>query len=162
MNRGDQAKCQVTQMASSLPSGTKRAKSPRETEQSLRRFVTEKRSEIRRGILLFRFGDFYGACYEDAETVARILGIPIETRRSTAGTLSLAKIPVEQAATIFRKLQDAGYRLGVVEDVEDGKGARRSYVSCLSPNASSTAPVTAPGRRRQLCEAEPGPFKSPA
>ncbi len=78
-------------------------------------------------VIFFRMGDFFEMFHEDAKTAHKVLGITL-TRRNhgkgeDAGT-PLAGFPHHQLETYLAKMTRAGYRVVVVEQVEDPKKAK--------------------------------------
>lgn len=66
-------------------------------------------------ILLFRVGDFYELFEDDAEVVARILGLSL-TRR---GGTPMCGFPHQVLELYLSKLLQAGHRVAICEQVED-------------------------------------------
>ncbi len=93
-------------------------------------------------ILLFRMGDFYETFYEDAETVAGLLGITLTSREKKGDRpIPLAGIPYHALDNYMGKLMTAGCTVAICEQVEDpaqAKGlVRREVVEVLSPGTVS-------------------------
>jgi DNA mismatch repair protein MutS len=72
-------------------------------------------------LLLFRMGDFYELFYDDAELVARVLGLTLTSRDKT---IPMAGFPHHQLDGYLRKLLHAGHRVAVCDQVEDPATAR--------------------------------------
>jgi len=71
-------------------------------------------------ILLFRIGDFYELFYEDAQTVARVLGLTLTSRdKGSTNPVPMAGFPYHQLDNYLRRLIQAGFRAAVCEQVED-------------------------------------------
>jgi DNA mismatch repair protein MutS len=71
-------------------------------------------------ILLFRIGDFYELFYEDAQTVARVLGLTLTSRdKGSTNPIPMAGFPYHQLDNYLRRLIQAGFRAAVCEQVED-------------------------------------------
>jgi DNA mismatch repair protein MutS len=71
-------------------------------------------------ILLFRIGDFYELFYEDAQTVARVLGLTLTSRdKGSSNPVPMAGFPYHQLDNYLRRLIQAGFRAAVCEQVED-------------------------------------------
>jgi DNA mismatch repair protein MutS len=76
-------------------------------------------------ILLFRIGDFYELFYEDAQTVARVLGLTLTSRdKGSSNPVPMAGFPYHQLDNYLRRLIQAGYRAAVCEQVEDAALAK--------------------------------------
>lgn len=68
-------------------------------------------------VLLFRVGDFYECLHEDAETVAKTLGITLTTR----GKTKLVGFPHHALDTYLPKLVHADLKVAICEQLEDPK-----------------------------------------
>lgn len=84
-------------------------------------------------ILLFRMGDFYEAFYDDAELLAKELGLTLTKRQE----IPMAGIPVHTCDAYIDKMVGRGYRIAVAEQVEDPKKAKglvkREVVRVVTP-----------------------------
>jgi DNA mismatch repair protein MutS len=67
-------------------------------------------------LLLFRMGDFYELFDQDAVTISKALGLTLTQR--TEG-VPMAGMPYHQLDTYLRRLVVQGYRVAVVDQVED-------------------------------------------
>jgi DNA mismatch repair protein MutS len=77
-------------------------------------------------LLFFRMGDFYELFFEDAEKAAAALGIALTKRgKHAGGDIAMAGVPVHAAEAYLAKLIRAGFKVGVVEQVEDPAEARK-------------------------------------
>ncbi len=72
-------------------------------------------------ILFFRMGDFYEMFDDDALAVSKALGLTLTQR--TQG-IPMAGIPHHQLDVYLRRAVDAGFRVAVVDQVQDPKDAR--------------------------------------
>ena len=88
-------------------------------------------------LLLFRMGDFYELFYEDAKTVARVLGLTLTSRDKGENPIPMAGFPYHQLDSYLGKLIAAGFRAAVCEQVEDPKKAqglvKREITRLVSP-----------------------------
>lgn len=84
-------------------------------------------------VLLFRMGDFYEAFYDDAELMAKELGITLTKRQG----IPMAGVPVHTCESYVDKLVGKGYRVAVAEQVEDPKKTKglvkREVVRVVTP-----------------------------
>jgi DNA mismatch repair protein MutS len=93
-------------------------------------------------ILFFRMGDFYEMFGDDAVKAAPILDIAL-TSRSHGGSerIPLAGVPHHAADRYLARLLEKGFKVVVVEQVEDPKTARglvkREVVEILTPGTST-------------------------
>jgi DNA mismatch repair protein MutS len=93
-------------------------------------------------ILLFRLGDFYEGFYQDAEVMARELGITLTSREMGKGNRApMAGIPCHAAEGYISRLVERGYRVAICEQVEDASKARglvrREVVRTVTPGTVS-------------------------
>lgn len=96
-------------------------------------------------VLLFRMGDFYETFHEDAELVARLLGLTLTSRDKQGDSpIPLAGIPYHALDHYLVRLLDAGLTIAICEQVEDPASAkglvRRDVVEVISPG-TITNPV---------------------
>ncbi len=88
-------------------------------------------------ICLFRMGDFYETFYEDAKTVARELNIVLTARGKGETRAPLAGIPYHALEQYLAKLIRKGYKVAIVEQLEDPKKAKglvkRGLVRIVTP-----------------------------
>ena len=85
-------------------------------------------------VLFFRMGDFYELFGEDAETVAPALGLAITSR---GNGIAVAGVPHHQRDRYLQKAVDAGFRIAVVDQIQDPKDAKgvvdRAITQVVSP-----------------------------
>ncbi|PCI08652.1 DNA mismatch repair protein MutS [bacterium] len=72
-------------------------------------------------VLFFRMGDFYELFGEDAENISRDLGLSLTTR---GNAIPMAGVPHHQKAVYLQRAIDHGYRVAVVDQLEDPKEAK--------------------------------------
>ena len=88
-------------------------------------------------IILFRMGDFYETFFDDAVTIARELEITLTSRGQGESKAPLAGIPYHSIEPYIAKLVKKGYKIGIVEQVEDPKKAKglvkRELVRIITP-----------------------------
>lgn len=107
-------------------------------------------------ILFFRMGDFYETFYEDAELIARVLGLTLTSRNNGgASQVPLAGVPVKAGPDYVRKLVQLGHRVSICEQVEDpstAKGVvRREVVETVTPGAAFSDELLDGSRNNFLC-----------
>ncbi len=107
-------------------------------------------------ILFFRMGDFYETFYEDAELIARVLGLTLTSRNNGgASQVPLAGVPVKAGPDYVRKLVQLGHRVSICEQVEDPKTAkgvvRREVVETITPGAAFSDELLDGSRNNFLC-----------
>jgi DNA mismatch repair protein MutS len=107
-------------------------------------------------ILFFRMGDFYETFYDDAELIARVLGLTLTSRNNGgANDVPLAGVPVKAGADYVRKLVQQGYRVSICEQVEDPKVAKgvvkREVVETVTPGAVFADDLLDGQRNNFLC-----------
>ncbi|HEV2641398.1 MAG TPA: DNA mismatch repair protein MutS, partial [Candidatus Elarobacter sp.] len=107
-------------------------------------------------ILFFRMGDFYETFFEDAELIARVLGITLTSRNNGgASEVPLAGVPVKAGPDYVRRLVRLGHRVSICEQVEDPKTAkgvvRREVVETITPGAAFSDELLDGARNNFLC-----------
>ena len=83
-------------------------------------------------ILLCRVGDFYEAFYDDAELIARVLEITLTSRDkdSVGGAIPMAGVPHHALDSYLYKLVNSGYKVAILEQVEDAKKSEGRESAC--------------------------------
>lgn len=88
-------------------------------------------------IILFRMGDFYETFFDDAVTISRELEITLTSRGKDESKAPLAGIPYHAIEPYIAKLVKRGFKVGIVEQVEDPKKAKglvkRELVRIITP-----------------------------
>ena len=111
---------------------------------AMRQYFDAKR-QYRDALVFFRMGDFYEMFYEDALTAARALELTLTSRSkdSTGGAIPMCGVPFHAADGYITRLVKKGFRVAVVEQVEDPKKAkglvRREVVRVVSPGTLTDA-----------------------
>jgi DNA mismatch repair protein MutS len=117
-------------------------------------------------LVFFRMGDFYEMFYEDALTAARALELTLTSRSkdSSGGAIPMCGVPFHAADGYIARLVRKGFRVAVVEQVEDPKKAkglvRREVVRVVSPGTLTDAgylDAREPAFLLALAPAHPGP-----
>src|SRR5262245_23044512 len=75
-------------------------------------------------ILLMRVGDFYEAYGEDANTIASALNITLTGRDDGDQRVAMAGVPHHSAERYVARLIKKGFRVAIMEQVEDPKLAK--------------------------------------
>lgn len=99
------------------------------------------KSEYKNILLLYRMGDFYETFYDDAKTLARVLGIALTKRaHGKSADVPLAGFPYHALDNYLPKLLNSGLRVAICEQVEDPKLAKgvvkREVVEIASPGVT--------------------------
>ncbi|HWL92768.1 MAG TPA: DNA mismatch repair protein MutS, partial [Phycisphaerae bacterium] len=85
----------------------------------------EQKSQVGDALLLFRMGDFYETFYEDAKTLARVLGLTLTARSKNAeNPVPLAGVPYHSIDAYVARLVRAGYKVAISEQIEDPRTAK--------------------------------------
>jgi len=82
------------------------------------RQFTQFKSQHPGCVLFFRMGDFYELFGEDAERVGPALGLAITDR---GNGIAVAGVPHHQRDRYLQRAIDAGFRVAVVDQIEDPK-----------------------------------------
>ncbi|AEB12224.1 DNA mismatch repair protein mutS [Marinithermus hydrothermalis DSM 14884] len=97
----------------------------------------ELRDQYPEYLLLFQVGDFYECFGEDAERLARALGLVLTHKTSKDFTTPMAGIPVRSADTYIERLLAQGVRVALADQVEDPQAAeglvRREVTQLITP-----------------------------
>src|SRR5437764_4798953 len=132
---------------------------------AMRQYFEAKR-QYRDALVFFRMGDFYEMFYEDALTAARALELTLTSRSKDAsgGAIPMCGVPFHAADGYIARLVRKGFRVAVVEQVEDPKKAkglvRREVVRVVSPGTLTDAgylDAREPAFLMALAPAHPGP-----
>ena len=111
---------------------------------AMRQYFDAKR-QYRDALVFFRMGDFYEMFFEDALTAARALELTLTSRsKDASGTaIPMCGVPFHAADGYIARLVRKGFRVAVVEQVEDPKKAkglvRREVVRVVSPGTLTDA-----------------------
>ncbi|MBT4539765.1 DNA mismatch repair protein MutS [Candidatus Woesearchaeota archaeon] len=88
-------------------------------------------------LILMRMGDFFEIFYEDAITAARELEITLTSRGKGERQAPLAGVPYHALDTYLGRLVKRGYKVAIVEQLEDPKQAKglvkRGLVRIVTP-----------------------------
>jgi DNA mismatch repair protein MutS len=88
-------------------------------------------------IIMLRMGDFYELFYEDAITAAKELDITLTKRGKNEKAAPLAGVPYHALEPYLGKLVKKGYKVAIVEQLEDPKKAKglvkRGTVRIVTP-----------------------------
>ncbi|MBT3463734.1 DNA mismatch repair protein MutS, partial [archaeon] len=89
-------------------------------------------------IVLFRMGDFYETFFDDAKVASQVLGITLTKRGKTNNMdIPLAGVPHHAVENHIGKLVKNGYKVAIVEQLEDPKFAKgtvkRGLVKIITP-----------------------------
>jgi DNA mismatch repair protein MutS len=111
-----------------------------ETTPLMEQYLSIK-ADYKEVLLLYRMGDFYETFYEDANVLAKTLGIAL-TKRShgKSSEVPLAGFPYHALDNYLPRLLNAGLRVAICEQVEDPKLAKgvvkREVVEIASPGVT--------------------------
>src|SRR3954469_24847488 len=138
---------------------------PSAATPAMRQYFDAKR-QYRDAIVFFRMGDFYEMFYEDALTAARALELTLTSRSKDAsgGAIPMCGVPFHAVDGYIARLVRKGFRVAVVEQVEDPKKAkglvRREVVRVVSPGTLTDAgylEAREPAFLLALAPMQPGP-----
>jgi DNA mismatch repair protein MutS len=108
-------------------------------------------------LLLFRMGDFFETFGEDAELVARVLGLTLTSRDKT---IPMAGFPHHQLESYLRKLLQGGHRVAVCDQVEDAAQAKglvkREVIRVVTPGTVTEDELLDPRQPNHLAALHDG------
>ncbi|MFO7711001.1 MAG: DNA mismatch repair protein MutS [Candidatus Woesearchaeota archaeon] len=106
-------------------------------------------------VVMFRMGDFYELFYEDAKTAAQVLGITLTSRGKGDSRAPLAGIPYHAVEQYVKKFVQQGYKLAIVEQLEDPKKAKgvvkRGLVRIITPGTIIEDSILSQSSNNYLC-----------
>jgi DNA mismatch repair protein MutS len=112
-------------------------------------------------LLFFRMGDFYELFFDDARAAAAALDIALTARGSHAGApIPMCGVPVSQAEVYLARLIRRGFRVAIVEQMEDpaaqkARGGRgplaREVVRLVTPGTLTEDALLEGARPNFLC-----------
>jgi DNA mismatch repair protein MutS len=95
-------------------------------------------------LLFFRMGDFYELFFEDAKAASAALDIALTARGSHQGVpVAMCGVPVSQAEMYLARLIRRGFRVAIVEQMEDPAAARAR--GAKGPLARAVVRLVTPG-----------------
>jgi len=93
-------------------------------------------------LLFYRMGDFYELFFEDAEAAAAALDIALTARGEQGGApIPMCGVPAHAAEAYLARLIRRGFRVAIVEQLEDPKARR----SAKTPIARDVVRLVTPG-----------------
>ena len=108
-------------------------------------------------LLFFRMGDFYELFFADAEAAAAALDIALSHRGEHAGVpIPMCGVPHHAAETYLARLIRRGFRVAIVEQMEDPKSRsgklpiRREVVRVITPGTLTEESLLEAGRPNLL------------
>jgi DNA mismatch repair protein MutS len=108
-------------------------------------------------LLFFRMGDFYELFFADAEAAAAALDIALSHRGEHAGTpIPMCGVPHHASETYLARLIRRGFRVAIVEQMEDPKSRtgklpiRREVVRLITPGTITEDALLEAGRPNLL------------
>ena len=109
---------------------------PRDALSPMMRQFAEIKDQYADCLILFRLGDFYETFFEDAELTAQVLEIALTSRDcGLEERAPMAGVP-HHAIEQYLTLLDQGYKVALVEQMEDPKSAKglvqREVVRCYA------------------------------
>lgn len=96
----------------------------REQTPMLKQFMSIKKQHPD-AVMFYRMGDFFEMFYDDAKTASQVLGLRLTSRaHGKSADVPLAGFPHHQLDSYLTRMVKAGYRVVIVEQVEDPKKAK--------------------------------------
>ncbi|MFA5106604.1 MAG: DNA mismatch repair protein MutS [Candidatus Micrarchaeia archaeon] len=106
-------------------------------------------------LVLFRMGDFFETFYDDARTVSRELDIVLTSRGKDEKKAPLAGIPFHALDSYLAKLVKKGYKVCIVEQLEDPKLAKglvkRGVVRIITPGTVVEENILSKDSNNYIC-----------
>ena len=96
------------------PSDSIHAQDPATLTPAMRQYQQYK-VQYPDAILFFRIGDFYECFYEDARTVARVLGVALTARSKGENAVPMAGVPFHAVETYLHRMIAAGFKVAICE-----------------------------------------------
>ena len=98
------------------------SRKPRKTTEAMRQYYNIKEAH-NDTIVFFQLGDFYETFNEDAKIASKALDITLTSRGMGAGgeRIPLAGVPVKAIDSYLKKMIDQGYKVAIVDQLEDAK-----------------------------------------
>lgn len=78
------------------------------------------KQQAKEALLFFRLGDFYEAFYQDAETMAKELGLTLTARQG----IPMCGVPFHTSETYIDKLVAKGFKVAVAEQIGDPEASK--------------------------------------
>src|SRR3989344_9434001 len=111
-------------------------KDPQNLTPGMRQYLAAKK-ENPDCLIMLRMGDFYEMFYDDAITAARELEITLTARGQGEKRAPLAGIPFHALEPYLGRLVKKGYKVAIIEQLEDPKKAKglvkRGLVRIVTP-----------------------------
>lgn len=108
-------------------------------------------------LLFFRMGDFYELFFADAEAAASVLDIVLSHRGEHGGTpIPMCGVPYHAAESYLARLIRRGFRVAIVEQMEDPKARtgkqpiRREVIRVITPGTITEETLLEAGRPNLL------------
>jgi DNA mismatch repair protein MutS len=93
-------------------------------------------------LLMFRLGDFYEMFFEDATIAARLLSLTLTSRDKGEDAIPMCGVPHHAVTTYVARLNAAGYRVALCDQVEDPKVAKGIVRREVTRVATPGVPLT--------------------
>ena len=116
----------------------------------------EIKKTLKDEIVFCRVGDFYELFYSDAEIGSKALDLTLSKRKIGNGTYPLAGVPVRSIDTYVNRLVQQGYRVAIIDQVEDAKAVRgkktlsRELTRIISKGTITDESMLSPGMNNYL------------
>lgn len=109
---------------------------PEEESPSIKSQFDELKAKHPDALLLFRCGDFYESYDDDAESIAKVLGVTLTRRNSDKQRM--AGFPYHALDTYLPKLIRAGHRVAICDAITPSpKRTKRQVTDLVSPSNES-------------------------
>jgi DNA mismatch repair protein MutS len=110
-------------MSQQLSNESVHAQDPAQLTPAMRQYQQYK-NQYPDAVLFFRMGDFYECFWEDARTVARVLGVALTARSKGENPIPMAGVPYHAVETYLHRMVAAGFKVAICEQMENPKEAK--------------------------------------
>ncbi|WBW50701.1 DNA mismatch repair protein MutS [Peptoniphilus equinus] len=101
----------------------------------------EIKKDYQEEVLFYRLGDFYEMFYDDALLASKVLGLTLTKRSNKQEDIPMCGVPYHVSDTYISKMLDAGYKVAIVDQVEDPKLTKnlvkRAVTKIITPGTFS-------------------------
>ena len=105
-------------------------------------------------IVFCRVGDFYELFFDDAERATKILDLQLTKRKISDSHYPMAGVPVRSLDTYVARLVDKGYKVAIIDQLEDAKQStgmlKRGLTKIITRGTITEEVMLSPGKNNYL------------